>query len=131
VEQCVIVLTLKRLTSSVKGTTGVLIKDDWPLCVTLEDPWRNNQQHISCIPEGTYKCKKIHSPKFGPTYEITSVPDRTHILFHCGNTVQDTSGCILLGTSFGFSGIRDSRHAFMKFYNLMEEREEFLLEIKR
>jgi hypothetical protein len=51
------------------------------------------------------------------------VPERSHILFHAGNTHKDTHGCILLGLQFGKVGketaILASRSAFLKFMELM------------
>lgn len=43
---------------------------------------------------------KVNSPKFGKTWEIFKVPNRSEILFHVGNHPQDTHGCILLGRVF-------------------------------
>jgi hypothetical protein len=71
-----------------------------PFVLTLERPWADNQQNVSCIPAGRYRCRKLRSPKFGSTYEICDVPGRTHVLFHAGNTIEDTAGCILVGEEF-------------------------------
>lgn len=91
-------LQLLRLTNE---TLGTLSCDNKPLCLTLEPPWRNNQQDVSCIPPGQYLCKRINSPKFGQTFEVLNVPNRTHILCgHWGNFVRDTEGCIIFGEGF-------------------------------
>ena len=114
-------IRLVRITTGEDGTFGVLLKDDVPLCVTLELPWRDNQRDVSCIPEGWYQFRQVDSPRFGDTFEVRDVPGRTNILFHAGNTVEDSSGCILLGLSYGFShvkqkqGIRSSRMAMRSF----------------
>ena len=50
-----------------------------------ERPWRGNKKNISCVPIGEYICKKYQSRKFGETYQLSSVPGRTYILFHVGN----------------------------------------------
>ncbi|RKZ67308.1 MAG: hypothetical protein DRQ48_09910, partial [Gammaproteobacteria bacterium] len=52
---------------------------------TIERPWLDNEENISCIPTGVYTCKRTMSPKFGLVYEIMDVEDRTHILFHAAN----------------------------------------------
>ena len=72
-----------------------------PFAVTVEQPWRENMQDISCIPAGRYRCVQVDSPKFGNTFEVTGVPGRTHVLFHRGNSIQDTHGCILVAEEFG------------------------------
>ena len=64
---------------------------------TLENPWLDNAPNISCIPVGSYVCKRVISPKYGETFEITGVDGRTHILFHEGNYPSNTMGCVLLG----------------------------------
>ncbi len=93
-------LTLIRVGQSSFGTTGVLVFNRVAFAVTLERPWRDNQTEISCIPPGLYVCQSIRSPHFGPTYEVMNVQGRTHILFHKGNTVEDTQGCILVAEEF-------------------------------
>ena len=113
------IVTLQRLGyKNPHGTFGVLSIDNSPQCVTLEPSWKNNQQDISCIPEGVYLCREIESPRHGHTYEVTDVEGRTHIVFHVGNTLKDTLGCILVGTQFGaingIDAILDSRSAFSK-----------------
>lgn len=101
-------LRLIRLKETEAETLGILlIEDTLLLCLSLELPWRDNQRNISCIPLGNYSCKKFHSGKFGSTYVLESVPNRSGILFHSGNTHLDTYGCILLGLGLGtFPGER-------------------------
>lgn len=40
-------------------------------------------------------------PQYGDTFEVMDVKDRSHILFHWGNWVTNTRGCILVGEKFG------------------------------
>lgn len=99
-------LYLDRTVSDDNGTFGMLtMKDDnnaiQQLCMTCELPWRNNEPSISCIPEGTYDCIPHSSDKFPNTWEVTGVRGRTEILFHAGNTIKDTHGCILVGDKLG------------------------------
>ncbi len=94
------VLELIRVGQSARGTFGVLRHGAVPFVLTLERPWVNNEKNISCIPAGRYRCRKIRSPHFGNTYEICDVPGRIHVLFHAGNTIEDTQGCILVGEEF-------------------------------
>lgn len=100
-----LILDLIRVRSSSSGTFGVLCHGQVPFALTLELPWMDNQQNLSCIPAGRYRCRRIRSHRFGITYEICDVPGRTHVLFHAGNTIDDTQGCILIGEEFG--GTRD------------------------
>lgn len=81
---------------------------------TLELPYLNNTPNVSCIPEGIYKIRLHISPKFGPCIAIISVPERSNILIHPGNSVAsftymdgyekahtykvESKGCILPGT---------------------------------
>ncbi len=97
------ILKLTRVASSSKGTFGVITIDDVPFCVTCEDPWNNNERMISCIPPGVYPCAKFNGTKFKDVWEVKNVPGRSAILFHAGNTINDTHGCILVGRCFGAS----------------------------
>lgn len=51
---------------------------------------------------------------------ILDVPNFTFILIHCGNTDEDTAGCLLVGTSVNITvremSIGGSRVAYRKFY---------------
>lgn len=119
-------LILERFAYTPMGTFGRLSGLD---IFTLEEPWRNNQRQISCIPEGRYRCKRIMSPKFGNVFEITNVSGRSHILIHKGNTIDDVEGCVLVGNKLGVLGDRwavlESRGAFDKFMAFVREDSEF------
>lgn len=97
--------TFGVLSVGVLGSDGAVVS--WqPRWVTLEPPWRDNHrwdgvlEHVSCIPEGEYKCVEVKSPKFGRTYEVMDVPGRSDILFHAFNKVDETHGCIGVGLSY-------------------------------
>ena len=95
-------LTLKRIAYTNYGTFGVLKNNEGiPFAITLERKWLNNIKGTSCIPDGSYTCKRIESPKFGDTFEVTNVPNRSEILFHKGNLDDDSHGCILIGSEYG------------------------------
>lgn len=49
------------------------------------------------IPAGVYSAYGKTSPKFGTNKLYLNVPGRSGILFHGGNSVDDTRGCILTG----------------------------------
>lgn len=114
-------LTLRRLSGTDVATYGHLEDADGKvLCCTLEEPWRNNERSISCIPPGEYTAHRRLSPKRNAElFELDAVPGRSNIEIHVGNTTADTEGCILVGTSFGTvngqHGIVESRAAFKRF----------------
>jgi hypothetical protein len=88
------------------GDLQVLVDDFIKFeCKTNELPWKENQHDISCIPEGTYKVKKIISPTKGKCFLLENVPNRAAVEIHIGNFAAgkkvDTLGCILPGLSFG------------------------------
>lgn len=129
-------LTIKRIALIENGTFGVLIdKRGIPFATTAERPWLNNARSISCIPAGDYICKRVQSPKFGNTFEITNVPDRTHILFHKGNIPKkDSHGCILIGEQFGLlngkAAVLSSRAGYTEFMKMLETHDMFTLKIE-
>jgi len=96
-------ILLVRIWESEKGTWGVFIDPDEniPFAVSLELPKKIEDMSMSCIPEGEYKCRLYFSPKFKKTvYLLEEVPLRKYIEIHCGNVVDDTEGCILIGEQF-------------------------------
>jgi len=105
------------------GTYGYITLPSGIVLATVERPWLDNAPSVSCIPIGTYICKPRRY--FRGDYdaiEITDVKGRSYILFHVGNYVHNSKGCILINTDFGWNdgkmcGI-SSTSAFSKF---MEE----------
>lgn len=94
---------LTRKTSTSKETLGEIMcyngVNELKL-KTLELPWLDNKQNISCIPTGTYICKFTRSLKFpNGTYELMDVNNRSGIRIHIGNYYKQIQGCILIGTS--------------------------------
>lgn len=127
-------MRLARTSYTPSGTWGILHDDkELPVCVTLENPWIDNVPRVSCIPLGLYQCIRVDSPKFGVTFQVAGVHERTHILFHKGNTEFDTSGCILLGSRFGqlsdVPAILESNPAFRLFMGLHATEDNFELAI--
>lgn len=107
-------IILKRVSQSSLGTHGVLMyQSGVPLCVTLEEPWRENQRMISCIPKGIYKVETWNSPRHPSSWVLLNVPNRDAILIHTGNTLKDTAGCILVGEKFSQWGIDRSAMAMV------------------
>ena len=94
-------LLLIRDTFSDKSTIGELYLNGERMCDTLENPWLDNQQTISCIPAGIYDVRlRLARESASRDYLhllVKDVPNRKYILFHRGNFPKDTSGCILVG----------------------------------
>ena len=94
-------LLLIRDTFSDKSTIGELFLNGERMCDTLENPWLDNQQTISCIPAGIYDVRlRLARESASRDYLhllVKDVPNRKYILFHRGNFPKDTSGCILVG----------------------------------
>lgn len=127
-------IEIKRISrNSVHPTFGVLLHGGLPFAVTLENPWKNNRRSVSCIPDGNYTCQRVESPRFGNTFEILDVEGRSHILFHKGNIVDDTHGCIIVGESFdylqGENAVLSSGHAFKEFMDMLYDQDKFSLVI--
>lgn len=116
-----------------KQTEGVLylIKDNKIIfeCKTLELPWLNNKRRVSCIPAVKCKAVKHVSPKFGNCLWIKNVPNRSEILIHPANYVQQLLGCIALGNKHidinrdGLIDVADSKKTVNKLLNLIEGKE--------
>jgi len=115
------------------GTFGVLRIQKQVFCVTLEPPDRLNKIKYSSIPAQQYTCERYNSPKFGETFMVMDVPGRTNILFHPGNFVEDTEGCIILAGHFGKlrgdRAVLNSGNTFKHFMNVMEDQNKFHLTI--
>ena len=101
-------LKLRRVAQYGNSVMGELWKEDSVtgtgemLCDTLE-----NSQYL--IPEGEYRVDVTHSPKFERLLPILcSVPGRSGIRIHAGNSYKDSKGCILVGKANG-AGLVESR----------------------
>ncbi len=118
------IATILRDDTGRTGTHGRLFMAGFR-CVTLERRWRGNLRDISCIPAGEYRCEPIVSPRFGETFQIVGVPDRSEIILHWGNWAGeggarcDSRGCPLLGEKRfpvnGQDGITNSRKTMARF----------------
>jgi len=104
---------------------------------SCEPIWINNEENVSCIPEGKYIVKLIDHPRRKKVWEIQDVPDRTEIYFHVGNTIANTTGCVLLGKGLNYSregklwSIYPSGKAMKEFMEYMGDDKEFHLTVKQ
>lgn len=93
---------LNRLTDNGTQTTGQLWYKDKLMACTLELPWKDNKNKISCIPKGTYKVVRRNSAKYGDHFHLLDVPKRSYILIHHANYHHDLLGCIGVGKEFRY-----------------------------
>ena len=109
-------LEVYRYSSRDDSTLGLLIdttKNREFVCFTLEDEARSVKvAGETRIPAGSYNItlrteggfNKRYMKKYGPDFHkgmlwIKDVPGFEYILIHCGNTDDDTAGCLLVGDS--------------------------------
>ena len=115
-------LVLVRFAYFDSGTFGKFYTRDGMMLYTVERPWLNNARGISCIPTGEYTCKpRYYNRGEYDAVEVCDVKGRTYIMFHVGNFVSDSSGCILVNSGLtcaqdGMRGV-SSRIAFRNFMN--------------
>ena len=123
-----------RLERGDEGTFGVLLLRDKCYCATLELPWLNNADNVSCIPNGRYTCIKHNSPTHGQVWQLNDVPERDNVQIHAGNTMSDTLGCILLGQYFGKlrggRAVLNSGATYRKFMQVTRHADELDLTIE-
>ncbi|WP_321404524.1 DUF5675 family protein [Maridesulfovibrio sp.] len=119
-------MELIRVEQSSEATLGIFKADGKAICWMLEEPWQNNKQNVSCIPEGEYEVDYEYSPSKGRAlWTIKDVPHRDYVRIHSGNTVDDTEGCPLTGTKPGYlqgkRAVLSSREAFNKLMEATKE----------
>jgi len=136
---------LIRHISDLKQTLGVLVTTQGVelfVCKTLELAWNNNQNNISCIPDGTYVCIWTRSNRLSTlantdvyTYEITNVLNRSGIRIHSANYFYQLLGCIALGDAhkdINADGELDTIHSgdTINAFNTLLNKQKFNLIIK-
>lgn len=109
-------LEVVRFSSELDSTSGMLfdVTDDSRrfLCYTLEDENREDKvAGETRIPAGEYRITlrteggfhKRYAHRFQTIHKgmlwVRDVPGFEYILIHCGNTDENTAGCLLLGDS--------------------------------
>lgn len=128
------VVLIERYDFNPTETRGAVSFDGVRRLQSYELPDKNNKKGESCIPVGKYRGTR-HITKSYPrerfAYLIKDVPGRDGILIHSGNTSKDTSGCILLGRSFGkleidgkkVDAILDSKKAMAELQDFLKDRD--------
>ena len=118
-------------------TVGELYFKEQLICFTLEKPWKNNIAFNSCISPGKYALNKYRSNKFKNAFSLQNLDlgvslnsntQRTHILIHIANTVEEVNGCIALGlgkkvSTYGVAELylTSSKLAFNKVNSIFSE----------
>lgn len=103
------------------GTFGVLRIQKRVFCVTLEPANKLNVMNVSCIPAQQYICRRYSTDKYPNTFQVLGVPGRENVLFHPGNTIAHTRGCILLGQYWGKLKAESTRRGILNSGNTMKE----------
>lgn len=135
-------LVITRFAARSLSTAGALHLNGRFVCFTLEPPWKDNDEGVSCIPRGVYRAERVMSPRFGvPVWRLVDVPDREAVELHAGNFVAgpkiDSHGCPLLGLGLGEDGAAHvipgglSRPAFNRLMNLTREAAALTVTVKK
>lgn len=138
-------LLLERIYTCKEYTIGHLYVDGKYICDTIEDtdrmltsdmPMEQIMQikvkNKTAIPTGKYKVlMNVISPKYskseyymnfcgGKVPRLDNVPGFDGILYHKGNSANDTSGCIIVGYNKVKGRVINSKSAFEKLYKIMK-----------
>lgn len=129
-------ITLQRTKEVGETTLGELSIDGKFFCYTLEDKIRTKKiKHQTCIPQGTYGVILSLSQRFKTVLPLlVNVPGFEGIRIHAGNTTEDTSGCILLGTAVNEDKLLHSKVALTTFLQkvtpVFKKGEQITIEVK-
>ncbi len=103
-------VTLSRDTHCEFGTFGRLIIGDEEF-QTVEQDWENNEEGVSCVPNGLYDLIPYDSNKHGSVYVLRNHElgigiykgdsDRWGCLIHVANKASQLEGCIAPGKRRG------------------------------
>ena len=127
-------IRVKRFIHDETATISRVYIDDAFECFGLEDePREIKVPGETRIPAGLYQ---VGVKDFGPHHEayaarfpdihvgmlhILDVPGFADVLIHCGNTDEDTGGCLLVGTTAnlqpGQMSVQNSARAYIHFYS--------------
>lgn len=130
-------IQIKRIAKKATYTIGRMYINGQYVCDTLEDTDRGLTSTMSerdillkkipsktAIPTGEYSVTlNISSPKFGSKAfyrklcggrlpRLLDVPGYAGVLIHCGNTADDTDGCILVGENKEVGRVLKSQSTF-------------------
>ena len=135
-------LLLRRIAKKPLYTIGKLYIDGIYFSDTIEDTDRGLKQSMSlndikkikvkdktAIPTGTYEITlKIVSPRFskkdfykqyangGRLPRLLNTPGFDGVLMHCGNSAEDSSGCLIVGQNKVVGKVINSQQTFKELY---------------
>jgi len=126
-------IRVDRFVSDDDATVSRVFIDGTFECFGLEDEYREEKViNETRIPAGTYQVRLRSEGSHHQRYQnrfpnihqgmlhVQDVPGFTWILIHCGNTDEDTAGCLLIGsqaiTDPGSMMITGSQAAYERFY---------------
>ena len=128
-------LLVKREFFAETYTIGKLYVDGVYFCDTLENPVRPEGVKIpneTAIPYGTYEVIVNFSPKFKRILpRLLNVPMFDGILIHRGNSVKDTSGCILVGENKVKGMVLNSTPYEEKLVELLKDKKDVEITIEK
>lgn len=128
-------LLVKREFFAETYTIGKLYVDGVYFCDTLENPVRPEGVKIpneTAIPYGTYEVIVNFSPKFKRVLpRLLNVPMFDGILIHRGNSVKDTSGCILVGENKVKGMVLNSTPYEEKLVGLLKDKKDIEITIEK
>lgn len=127
-------ILLKRIARRDTYTIGKMSIDGKYVCDTCEDADRlyygkPKVKGVTAIPCGRYEVvQNVVSPRFGSrTFyknlcggclpRLVNVPQFDGVLIHCGNSAQDSDGCILVGKNKAVGKVLESQATFTKLMN--------------
>lgn len=128
---------LRRTRIGKESTLSELYVDNTFVCYALEDAIRKKKIHGgTAIPAGIYRIflnkygamnarYKRRFPRFHQgMLELQAVPHFSYIYIHVGNSIGDTSGCILVGEKYyvdadGDYVLEKSTKAYKRLYKML------------
>jgi hypothetical protein len=119
------IVHLNRTKSDKVQTLGELIYNGKVVAKTIELPWLNNSNRISCIPTGQYKVVRRFTTKHGNHFHVLDVPKRSYILIHSGNYYHNFLGCIGVGYNHadidkdGYLDVTSSKNKMKELINIL------------
>ena len=148
-------LKLKRIAKKPTYTIGKMYIDEKYFCDTIEDTDRGlsstmNEavivakkiKHKTAIPTGKYAVDmRTISPRFGSQAfykdvcggrvpRLQGVKGFDGVLIHCGNTAEDSSGCILVGYNTVKGMVTNSKETFRRLYQVIAKADSVFLTIE-
>lgn len=148
-------LKLKRIAKKPYYTIGKMYIDGKYFCDTIEDTDRGLSslmkeamiiakkiKHKTAIPTGRYVVDmRTVSPRFGAQAfykdvcggrvpRLQGVKGFDGVLIHCGNTAEDSSGCIVVGYNTVKGMVTNSKATFRRLYKIIAKADSVFLTIE-